>query len=72
MHPAAIAAPALEMTDRSGAFQAVIAPTTPDGTRASLVLPTCSDHAISPTSSAIRSSSSTAPSVCDRRAAVIG
>ena len=72
VHPAAIAAPALEMTERSGAFQAVMAPTTPEGTRCSLVLPNCSNHSISPRNSAMRSSSSTAPATWDRLAAVIG
>ena len=51
VHPAAIAAPAFEITERSGPFHAVIAPSTPDGSRYTFVLPICSTHWISRTKS---------------------
>jgi hypothetical protein len=65
VHPAAIAAPALEMTDRRGAFHAVIAPTTPAASRRTVVFPITSAHEISRRLRAMMSSSSTAPPVCD-------
>ena len=65
VHPAAIAAPAFEMIERSGAFHAVMAPTTPDGSRRTCVVPIWSAHEIWRRLSAMMSSSSTAPPVCD-------
>ncbi len=72
VQPAAIAAPALEMTERSGAFQAVMQPTTPEGSRQTRVVPISCTHSISANDSAMTSSSCTDPSTCDLRSKVMG